>query len=133
MADDLEIILPRDFFLQGLNGVVFEFGDAPAFNANHVVVMIAGFFVERLPVPEMPLMGQAAFLQQQESPIDRDISHRRLDFSNFIQELFDLDVFIGFKEGGNDRLALPGMLHPLFAEILIEDFSGILAGHACLQ
>ena len=94
MADDFKVDALGDLILKFLDAVVFEFVNAAALDANHVIVMIAGLLEERFPFPKMPLVSQAAFLEQHQGTVDGDVTDRRLDFFHLIEKLLNLEMLV---------------------------------------
>ena len=91
MTPQLEALALRDPILERLDLIVLELLDAPAFEADQVIVMliVMGHLVARDAVPEMPLDGQAAFLEQLQRSIDRGVADLGIDRADLGQELLD--------------------------------------------
>lgn len=125
VTDDFEIDPFGDLFLKTFDAAVFELVDGPTFDTDHVVMVIARFFEQRFTFAEMTLMSQADFFEQHQSSINGDITDRRLDFADFLEQLFDFEMFVGLEKFLNDDFPLPGVFHPVLVQVLIENFNGV--------
>src|ERR1700730_9261067 len=101
----------RDHLLELLDRLIFEFDDAPAALADEVVVMmLAGDFIARLALVEVPLEKQIAFLEQSQRPVDGGVADVRIDFLDFGVEFLGAEMAAEGEEHAGDVVALAGRL-----------------------
>src|SRR5262245_1514267 len=115
---------PGDAFLELLELLAVELDDLPAALADDVVVVLLlrlGGLVARLAIVEMPLVGQAALLEQLERPVDRGVPDARVHLLHRGVQLLDGEVLAGAEEHLRDVVALRRRLEAAFAQRLLEE------------
>jgi hypothetical protein len=117
---DFEAVLPGHFLLQLFDAEIFEFDDGATSLANQVVVMLlaAGGFVSRLPVPEVARLGNPGIGKEPEGPINGGITDIGVFFPQSQIEFFGGKVGSGAEELVQNNFPLPGRFQPLLRQIL---------------
>src|SRR5262249_37517621 len=114
----------RDPLLELLELLAVELDDLPAALADDVVVMLLGGLgglVAGLPVVEVTLVRQPAFLEQLEGPVDRRIADARVHLLHGRVQLLDREVLARAEEGARDVVALRSRLEAPLAQRLLEE------------
>src|SRR5262245_15615759 len=115
---------PGDALLELLELLAVELDDLPAALADDVVVVLflrLGGLVARLAIVEVPLVGQAALLEQLERPVDRGVPDARVHLLHRGVQLLDGEVLAGAEEHLRDVVALRRRLEAAFAQRLLEE------------
>src|SRR2546423_3689422 len=114
-----------DPIIEGIRLGAGELDDPRAALADEVIVpalLTLGGLVARLSVVEVPLDGEAAFLEQAQRAVHRGVADPRVDLLHLGVELLDADVAVGGKKHAGDVVALRGGLEASLLEPLAKRF-----------
>src|SRR6516165_8118497 len=114
----------RDPLLELLELLAVELDDLPAALADDVVVVLLGGLgglVAGLPVVEVALVRQPAFLEQLEGPVDGRVADARVHLLHGRMQLLDREVLPRPEERARDVVALSSRLEAPLAQRLLEE------------
>src|SRR4030095_759609 len=81
-----------------------------------------GLFKTGMTVAELPLVGEAVFLEKLQGAVDGDVSDLRVDLLHPVQKLFDGQMAARAGEDLQDHIPLLSLSHSLVGEGLLERF-----------
>jgi hypothetical protein len=93
-------------------------------------MMLVDDFVAPLPVVEMALRDQFAFLEQLQRTVNSGVADVRINLLNLGVQLFGADMASQGKEHAGDIVALPGGLQPAVLKPCVEHLQPLISADA---
>ncbi len=118
MVGNLETVSLGNPLLKGLQGLVFEFDDLSAFQADEMI-MVASLgcgFISRFPVLEFPPGGQAQPGQKLEGAVNGDVADLGVGLGDLGINLRETPVPGGAQKGVENLLPLLRCLQSFFGD-----------------